>query len=291
MRTRVFAPLGMSRTTFDFATALSGDHASPHGVNVDGNTVPENADNDASVVPVRPAGGMWTSAHDLAQYVAMELRQGLLPDGRRLVSTENLWERRRPQVLSGYRESYGMGLLVNTQRDIPIIHHGGSLPGYRSEMMFLPEHGVGLVVLTNSDTGGYLTGFLLRRLLEVLFDGKPEATERATAAAMQRAAQIAKARAQLVVPADPVQAGRLASRYVNPVLGELRVETKDGTTTFDFGAWRSVVGSRRNRDKTTSFVTIDPAANGWQFVVDERNGERALIVRDAQHEYSFVEAN
>jgi CubicO group peptidase (beta-lactamase class C family) len=291
MRSRVFEPLGMSRTTFDFATALSGDHASPHGVNVDGNTVPENTDNDASIVPVRPAGGMWTSAHDLAQYIAMELRQGLLPDGRRLVSTENLWERRRPQVPSGYRESYGMGLLVNTQRDIPIIHHGGSLAGYRSEMIFLPEHGVGLVVLTNSDTGGYLTGLLLRRLLEVLFDGKPEATERATAAAMQRAAQIAKARAQLVVPADPVQAGRLASRYVNPALGELRVETKDGTTTFDFGAWRSVVGSRRNRDKTTSFVTIDPAANGWQFVVDERNGERALIVRDAQHEYAFVEAN
>jgi len=234
---------------------------------------------------------MWTSAHDLAQYIAMELRQGLLPDGRRLVSTANLEERRRPQVSTGFRESYGMGLLANTQRDILIIHHGGSMPGYRSEMMFLPEHGVGLVVLTNSDTGGYLTGSLLRRLLEVLFDGNPEAIERAKTAATQRAAQIAKARSQLVVPADPVQAGKLASRYVNPALGRLRVEIKDGTTTFDFGAWRSAVGTRRNRDKTTSFVTIDPAANGWQFVADERDGARTLIVRDAQHEYTFVEAN
>ena len=221
----------------------------------------------------------------------MELRQGLLPDGRRLVSTENLEERRRPQVSTGYRESYGMGLLANTQRDIHIMHHGGSMPGFRSEKMFLPAQGVGLVVLTNSDTGGYLTGTLFRRVLEVLFDGKPEATERAKTAATQRAAQIAKERTQLVVPADPVQAGKLASRYVNPALGELRVEIKDGTTTFDFGAWRSVVASRRNRDKTTSFVTIDPAANGWGFVADERNGARALIVRDAQHEYVFVEAN
>ena len=165
------------------------------------------------------------------------------------------------------------------------------MPGYRSEMMFLPEQGVGLVVLTNSDTGGYLTGSLFRRLLEVLFDGKPEASERAQTAAMQRTAQIAKARTQLVVPADPAQAGKLASRYVNPALGELRVEIKQGTTTFDFGAWHSEVASRRNRDKTTSFVTIDPAANGWQFVADERNGARTLIVRDAQHEYLFVEAN
>jgi CubicO group peptidase (beta-lactamase class C family) len=291
MRTRVFEPLGMSRTTFDFASAINGDHASPHGVNIDGTTVPESADHDMSIVPVRPAGGMWTSAHDLAQYVAMELRQGLLPDGRRLVSTENLEERRRPQVSTGYRESYGMGLLANTQRDFPIFHHGGAMPGYRSEMMFLPAQGTGLVVLTNSDTGGYLTGLLLRRLLEVIFDGKPEAAERANTAAMQRAAQIAKARSQLVVPADPAQAGRLASRYVNPALGELRVEITEGTTTFDFGSWRSAVASRRNRDKTTSFVTIDPAANGWGFVADERNGARVLIVRDAQHEYLFVEAN
>jgi CubicO group peptidase (beta-lactamase class C family) len=291
MRTKVFEPLGMSRTTFDFASAINGDHASPHGVNIDGTTVAESADHDMSIVPVRPAGGMWTSAHDLAQYVAMELRQGLLPDGRRMVSTENLEERRRPQVSTGYRESYGMGLQANTQRDIPIFHHGGAMPGYRSEMMFLPAQGTGLVVLTNSDTGGYLTGLLLRRLLEVIFDGKPEATERANTAAMQRAVQIAKARSQLVVPADPAQAGKLASRYVNPALGELRVEIAEGATTFDFGSWRSAVASRRNRDKTTSFVTIDPAANGWGFVADERNGARVLIVRDAQHEYLFVEAN
>ena len=165
------------------------------------------------------------------------------------------------------------------------------MPGYRSEMMFLPAQGIGLVVLTNSDTGGYLTVSLFRRLLEVVFDGKPEAGERAQTAAMQRAAQIAKARSQLVVPADRAQAGKLASRYVNPVLGELRVQIKDGTTTFDFGDWRSAVASRRNRDKTISFVTIDPAANGWQFVADERNGAKALIVRDAQHEYLFVETN
>ncbi|CCD98711.1 Beta-lactamase precursor [Bradyrhizobium sp. STM 3809] len=291
MRTRVFEPLGMSHTTFDFARVMSSDHATPHGVDIDGKTVPESTDHDTSIVPVRPAGGMWTSAHDLAQYVAMELRQGLLPDGRRLVTAENLKERWRPQVSSGYRESYGIGLQVNTQRDVLIVHHGGSMPGFRSEMMFLPEQDVGLVVLTNSDTGGYLTGTLFRRFLEVLFDGKAEATQRAATAATQRAAQIAKARAQLAVPADPLQAGKLAARYVNPVLGELRVEIKDGTTTFDFGAWRSAVGSRRNRDNTTSFVTIDPAANGWQFVVDQRNGARALIVRDAQHEYPFVEAD
>jgi CubicO group peptidase (beta-lactamase class C family) len=37
MQTRVFGPLGMTHTTFDFATALRGDVAQPHGEDVDGN--------------------------------------------------------------------------------------------------------------------------------------------------------------------------------------------------------------------------------------------------------------
>jgi len=36
--------------------------------------------------------------------------------------------------------------------------------------MFLPEHGIGAVILTNADTGGIMLGSFRRRLLEVLFD-------------------------------------------------------------------------------------------------------------------------
>ncbi len=36
MRTKVFVPLGMTHTTFDFARALKGDLAQPHGEDVDG---------------------------------------------------------------------------------------------------------------------------------------------------------------------------------------------------------------------------------------------------------------
>jgi hypothetical protein len=64
-----------------------------------------------------------------------------------------------------------MGLVVSMQYGIPVVGHGGSLFGYKSDMIFLPDHGVGAVILTNADTGGYLTGLFGRRLLEVLFDG------------------------------------------------------------------------------------------------------------------------
>lgn len=52
-----------------------------------------------------------------------------------------------------------MGLVISTQYGIPVVSHGGSLFGYKSDMIFLPHHGVGAVILTNSDTGGFLTRF------------------------------------------------------------------------------------------------------------------------------------
>jgi CubicO group peptidase (beta-lactamase class C family) len=290
MRSKVFGPLGMTHSTFDFATALNGNVAAPHDEDVDGKTVPARMDINYSVVPLRPAGGMWTSAHDLSKYLQMELALGHLPDGTQLVSPENLLERRKPQVQNGEDTAYGMGLLIDTRYGIPVVSHGGSMFGYKSDMIFLPDHGVGAVILTNSDSGGYLSGLFRRRLLEVLFDGKPEAIEQARAAAVQRLANRAKRRERLVVPPDAAEAGRLAARYASPALGTLAVRAKDGATVFDLGKWNSAVASRKNDDGTISFVTIDPTVDGFTFVVGERDGKRALIIRDAQHEYPFIES-
>ena len=46
-----------------------------------------------------------------------------------------------------------MGLMVDTTYGIPVVHHGGDMIGYHSDMMWLPEHNVGAVILTNGDVG------------------------------------------------------------------------------------------------------------------------------------------
>jgi CubicO group peptidase (beta-lactamase class C family) len=290
MRTKVFEPLGMTTTTFDFAKALKGDVAQPHGDDVDGKVVRAPMDLNYSVVPVRPAGGVWTSPRELAKYVEMELAKGMLPNGRRFVSQENLSARYKPNVIVGENVTYGMALMVDTKYGIPVVHHGGDLAGYHSDMIWLPDHGVGAVILTNADSGVLIRGPLLRRLLEVLFDGKPEAEQMLRVAAAQRKAAIAKARERLVVPADSAVVAKLAPRYVSSALGEVTI-LKDGQTTlFDVGEWKSAVASRKNDDGTISFITIDPTLDGFEFVVADKDGKRRLITRDAQHEYVFVEA-
>ncbi len=289
MQSRIFRPLGMQDTTFDFARAEQGNHARPHGHDINGQPSRAPMDLNYSVVPVRPAGGVWTSAHDLSKYVQMELARGALPNGKQLVSEENLLARRKSQVMLGEDVSYGMGLSVDTHWGIPVVQHGGALIGYLSDMMWFPDHGVGAVVLTNSESGGALLAPFLRRLVEVLFDARPEAEQQLSVAAAQQREDLAKEREQLVIPADPQQVDTLAARYSSPALGELTVKHKGGRTVFDVGEWRSAMASRKNDDGTMSFITIDPTLRGFDFVVGEHNGKRTLIVRDAQHEYKFTE--
>ena len=289
MREKLLDPLGMRTSTFDFAKALKGNHATPHCYDVDGKNRAAPLALNYSVVPVRPAGGIWTSARELTRYVQMELANGKLPDGRRLVSEKNLLERRKPQVASGADRSYGMGLTIGRDLGIPVVSHGGALFGYKSQMFWLPDQGIGGVILTGADSGGALLGPFIRRVLEVAFDGRPEAAAQVAAAATSWKAGLAKERERLVVPADPAEAGKLAARYRNGPLGGVTVVRGGGDVVFDVGEWRSRVASRKNDDGTISFITVDPCVRGFEFVVAEREGKRALVVRDAQHEYVFLE--
>jgi CubicO group peptidase (beta-lactamase class C family) len=290
MQDLVFNPLGMNSTTFDMARALGGNHASPHGDDIDGRPRVASMAFNYAVMPHRPAGGVWTSAHDLLRYVQLELAMGRLPDGKQVVTEENLLMRRLPQVSTGENRSYGMGLSTDKTWGVLVVHHGGSLAGFKSDLIFLPDYGIGAVLLTNSDNGGMLLRPMMRRLVEVLFDGKPEAAGNVAAAAANFRASLAKERERLVSPAAPDLAGKLARHYSSPALGEITVVSDSGGTTFDFGEWKSAVASRKNDDGTVSFITTDPTVEGFEFVVAERGDKRALIVRDGQHEYIFIEA-
>ena len=135
----------------------------------------------------------------------LEMDKGKLPDGKQLVSMENLLMRRAPQVPLGEDATYGMGLEVSRKYGVPVVSHGGSMAGFRSNWYLLPDSQIGAAILTNSETGGMLLGPFSQRSLEVVFDGKPEAEGDVAAQAARYKAQLAKERERLVVPASPDQ--------------------------------------------------------------------------------------
>jgi hypothetical protein len=71
--------------------------------------------------------------------------------------------------------------------------------------------------------------------------------------------------------------------------GTSRAATHNREACLRSRGWKSTVASRKDDDGTTSFITIDPGTDGFEFVVGERAGKRILIIRDGQHQYVFTD--
>jgi CubicO group peptidase (beta-lactamase class C family) len=289
---KVWKPLGMSRTTLNFAAATRGNWARPHAINIAGQPelILETGQKlNYAFTRYGAAGGAWSTANDLARYVRFELNEGKLDDGRQHVSAKNLLRRRAANVPVGEDRVYGMGMQVDSDYGVDVVHHGGSLAGYKSDVVIIPAAGIGAVLLTNSDDGQAMLRPFMRRLLELLYDGKPEAAADVSAAAARIKAEVAK-EAQLVSrAADKEAAAALAASYHNPELGPLTV-TRDGNgTRFAFRTMTTPVGTKKNEDGTTSFVALDPTLLFFPLVAGSKDGKRTLTARDSQHEFVFVE--
>lgn len=287
MQQLVFDPLDMTRTTFDYGKAMAGDYASPHAQDIDGvQRVAVMGLNEAGI-PSRPDGGEWSTVRDMLRYVRMELSNGLLANGERYIAEAPLLARRVPQVAEGSDEYYGMGLKTDAIWGVPVIHHGGSMYGYRSDMIWLPEHGVGAVILTNADSGSALRSAFRRRLLEVLFDGEPRAVADLATYARAFRAESGEGRDGLSIPAERAVVDGLSVQYANADLGDLVVRRDGEKTVFDFGGWQSEIASRKDEDGSVTLITITPGADGYEFDVERQGDKRRLIIREAPRTYIF----
>lgn len=116
-------------------------------------------------------GGMLTSIDDLAAYVAVFLRAWPPSDGPQLapISRAALREmqqtsRSRASTVTRAADGttqlnaggYGFGLgITETCRFGHVVAHSGGLPGFGSQMRWLPEYGVGIVAMGNRTYTGW----------------------------------------------------------------------------------------------------------------------------------------
>jgi CubicO group peptidase (beta-lactamase class C family) len=290
VKEQIARPIGMTDTTFSFTEALGADHATPHGDDVDGKLHVISQTLNRQVVPFRPAGGAWSSPHDMIRYIATELNEGVAPDGKRLVGKEALLARRAHNVPIGEDRWYGMGLMDDRSLGVSVISHGGDLAGYHSNMFAIPDAGVAAVILTNADRGVYLRGPFQRKLMEVLYSGRDEAAGDLAATVKRIAAEQAEARSKLTIPGDGAALAGLAPKYSNPDLGQLTITREGEATVLRSHTFVSPLATKKNEDGTISIVTVDPEILGLEMVVGSEGGKRTLTLRDGQHVYLFTEA-
>ena len=184
-----------------------------------------------------------------------------------------------------------MGLGLDYVKGIRVISHGGSIFGYMSDFFFVPDLGVGGVILTNADSGGGVADAVMRRTLEMIYDGKPEAEEDFLSAVRETQTYLADMQKDWKVPPDPAEVKRLAGAYRNAALGELAVHPGEDEVVFQFGGWKSHMASKLNPDGTTSFISIDPGVRGFEFNAPAAVATYTrLTLRDPQHTYEYEAA-
>ncbi|MCU0304175.1 MAG: beta-lactamase family protein [Thermoanaerobaculales bacterium] len=147
MTTRVFAPAGMTDTTFDPAAVTArGNWADGHHPSGAGGEIvytPASYDNGAFA----PAGYAFSTARDLARWAL------LLSDGGGAVLGPASAAAMQAAVqsqgsLPGY--NYGLGIFVEPFYDLEIRQHGGNIWGWGTYLLWHPDRRFAVAVLANT---------------------------------------------------------------------------------------------------------------------------------------------
>ncbi len=154
LQQRIFEPAGMSRTTA-YASRMYGDHnAAVPLVLTDTGWVPSRVRKTDRTM--HAAGGMGTTARDAARWIELQLGGGSI-DGATVLTEASIADMHafqskleNPRGRIRRREGFGLGWHRGTFRGRPYLTHGGGYVGAATHISFLPEHGIGVVVLCNS---------------------------------------------------------------------------------------------------------------------------------------------
>src|SRR5690606_1676348 len=218
LQQRFFDPLGMAGTRFNADALRPGDRAASGHAKADFTTLrptfPLTWHNAAG------AGGIYSSVHDMARWMNAQLAGGRYTDAegreQRLFSErrhKSMWTLHTPinipepavPELAASRPDflgYGEGWMLSTYRGEKLVWHTGGWPGMVSRVTLVPGRNLGVVVLTNQESGGAFNAVTLHVL-----DAFLQPAERVDwVAAYAAAAEKSKARA------DDAWAKRVAAR-------------------------------------------------------------------------------
>jgi CubicO group peptidase (beta-lactamase class C family) len=152
MRREVLAPAGMTQSTYEqpLPDGLAGQVAVGHHKQL------KPLEGNYHTHPEMAAAGLWTTASDLAR-VVVDVSQSYISGQGKLLSQASARE-----MLTRLNARCGLGFFVQGDGNQLRFDHGGANEGYRCQLIGYPATGQGLVIMTNSDTGGELIADAVR---------------------------------------------------------------------------------------------------------------------------------
>ena len=150
----IFKPLGMTTASVGLNAFESDSNATaPHRL-IRGSW--RSTTTNPAYYSVAPASGINASILDMAIWVRANL--GAFPE---VMSPNFLAAVHQPVIATSHgnyfnrwqnldNAHYGIGWRIFDYNDLRVVHHGGGVRGFRSEMAFVPERNVGMVLLFNA---------------------------------------------------------------------------------------------------------------------------------------------
>jgi CubicO group peptidase (beta-lactamase class C family) len=257
VRTRILDRVGMSHSDVNHSAAgRSGNVATTHA---------EVNDTVRPVAPflsdnTNPAGGIMSGAEDMAKWVMVQLDSGRVADGSPLISPASIrqiWREVTPEPISDAppglphlrpkMSGYALGLETRDYRGRQLLTHTGGLPGYLSRVAMLPELRLGVVVLTNQESGYAFNALVYRVLDHYLGVKAPDYVALYAKLLQQNRADLAKLAAEAAGQRDSMSGPSLplakyAGTYRDIWYGDVAITEENGKLVIRMTRTPSMVG-------------------------------------------------
>jgi CubicO group peptidase (beta-lactamase class C family) len=251
VRERILDPLDMKSTTYTIADMMkSPDHGVPFTERRDSfelYKLPYHED----AIGIAPAGGIISNINDLSHWLIALMNNGAY-NGKQILPADVLQETLQPAIglpntsgeSQGFWETlnpaYGMGRGTVSYRGHLLTNHGGDLPGFHSQVSFMPNDNIGVIVLVIGDHTAALRDIVSYNIYERMLGlGQTPWSQRRLAQRLAgkkaRTEARAKAGGDRVPNTHPSHAlADYAAEYENPAYGIIKIDQKGDALQFNF---------------------------------------------------------
>jgi len=241
---RILTPLGMSRTTTSVKN-LKDNFSMPHNESGGALRVLHSGNVDGASA----AAGLNSSAADVAKWLRLQLGRGKF-EGKQIFSEQQsgvMWSAHTILGVNPFPakdaptrlfSADGLGWFLNDYRGRKVVSHGGGLDGMISQTAMMPEENLGLVVLTNSETG--VNTILQNKIFDVFLDApkrdwSAERLERAKqnkAKAEEEDTKLVASRTADTIPSLLIK--NYAGNYTDQLYGDATIAVENGKLVLRF---------------------------------------------------------
>jgi CubicO group peptidase (beta-lactamase class C family) len=305
IKERILTPLGMTRTTTTVRD-LKENYALPH--NESGGKLRAlplgNVDSGIGLA------GLNSSVADMAKWLRLQLGRGTF-EGKEIFKqarSGEMWQQNIFIPVNAFPQKdaptqmfngYGLGWFLNDYRGRKLVSHTGGLDGMITQTAMLPAENLGLVVLTNSETGAI--GIMRNKILDVFLDApkrdwNAEALDRAKQGKVREDAENKKVDAARVPDTKPSLALKdYAGTYAGEMYGDVTVTEENGRLVMRLVPAPNFVADLEHWHYDTFQIKWRGSVNynfprGWvTFTIDKNGKTDQLKIDQPNNDFWFYE--